>query len=495
MMAGWAFDRRDDDRLIKSTKDQLARLLPKNAFARGVGVLVGGTAGAQVLTVLATPLLTRLYTPDDFGLVAVYGGLLALVGVVSSLRYELAIPLPEDDQEAAHVVALSLLIVLGTTALSTVLVLFFGTSIVKALGVPRLAGYLWLLPIGALLSGAYAVFNYWSIRTKRFSAIAETRVRQALASVAVQLMAFKAGGVALLFAAVVGQSVGTATLGKPALTRAEFKNITWRGIGRAGSRYRRFPIFSTWEGFFNTAGLQLPPLMFAGLFGPAAAGLYALANRVLSLPMSLIGSAIGQVFFSNAAEAYRADKLGPLVAQLHARLAHIGLPPTLLLIMAGPDLFGVVFGSAWRPAGEFARWMAPWLYLVFVSSPLSTLFAVMEKQIQGLMFQVILLVGRIGSILVGAWIGDLGVTIMLFAGVSALCWLGFLFWVAHLAGNRASMTIKPTLSALGIALLCATPLGIGLTLDQIDPRAWLYCLVLTSVLISARYWLLLRKAY
>ena len=109
-------------------RSSLRRLLPRNAFARGVSVLVGGTAGAQLLTVLAAPLLTRLYSPEDFGLLAVYASLLALIGVISSLRYELAIPLPEDDTEAANVAVLSLILVGISTLLSAVLVLLLGSE-------------------------------------------------------------------------------------------------------------------------------------------------------------------------------------------------------------------------------------------------------------------------------------------------------------------------------------------------------------------------------
>jgi O-antigen/teichoic acid export membrane protein len=481
--------------MIASAKAGLRRLLPKNTFARGVSVLVGGTAGAQLLTVLAAPLLTRLYSPEDFGLLAVYGSLLALIGVISSLRYELAIPLPEDDGEAANVAVLSLILVGISALLSGVLVLLLGHAIADALGVPALAGYFWLLPVGVLLGGAYSVFNYWSVRTKRFGTIAGTKLSQALATVAIQLAGFKLGGIALLYAQVAGQSVGTTSLGGWALANPGFRQVSWSGIKKAAVRYRRFPIFSTWAGFANTAGLQLPPMLFAALFSPAAAGLYTLANRVLTLPMSLVGGAIGQVFFANAAEAHRAGQLGPLVAQLHAKLAHIGLPPALILILLGPDLFAFVFGEQWRQAGEFARWMAPWLYLVFVSSPLSTLFAVTENQKQGLAFQVILLVLRIAAIGLGAWYGDLTLAIMLFAGASALCWLGFLFWVAHIAGNSARTMWQPTLAAFGFALAATLPILIGLSVPGYTPIAWAITLSITALLIATRYWFLLREAY
>ena len=473
----------------------LQRLKPKSAFARGVGVLVGGTAGSQLLVVLAAPLLTRLYTPEDFGVLAVYASLLGLIAVIASLRYELAIPLPEDAAEAANVAALSLILIGVNTLLAGVLTIFLRQPISSALGVPQLAPYLWLLPLGVLTGGVYNVFNYWAVRTKRFGTIAGTRIAQSLATLFIQLATFKLGGIALLVGQVAGQSAGTVRLGRAAFAGGGFSTVSWTGIKQAARRYQRFPLFSTWEGLANTAGLQLPPLLFAMLFGSAAAGLYSLANRVLSLPLSLIGNAIGQVFFSNAAEARRNGQLGPLVAQLHSRLAHIGLPPAVIIMLIGADLFEFVFGAQWRQAGEFAQWMAPWLYLVFVSSPLSTLFAVTEKLKQGLAFQVILLAARLVAIGLGAWIGDLAMTVMLFTGASAACWLGFLFWVSHISGNTARSMVQPSLTAFGVALLCALPVIIGNNLLAAHPFAWVVSLVISSLLIGARYWQLLRKAY
>ena len=480
------------DRKIKSA---LGALLPKNAFARGVSVLVGGTAGAQLLAVLAAPLLTRLFTPEDFGLLAVFAGMLALFSVVSSLRYELAIPLPQDDIEAANVVTLCMLVVVASALICGVFVALLATPVANALGVPLLTNYLWLLPLGVLVAGGYNALNYWAVRTKQFGTVARTRISQSLGMLAVQVATYKLGGLALLIGQVAGQGAGTLSLVRAAWASPAFRQVTWQGVWQVAVRYKRFPIFSTWEGLSNSAGVQLPPLLFAALFSPAAAGLYTLANRVLSLPMSLVGNAIGQVFFANAANAHREGKLGPLVAQLHGKLAHIGLPPALLLMLLGPDLFALIFGETWRQAGEFARWMAPWLYLVFVSSPLSTLFAVTEKLPQGLAFQIILLLSRVGAIAVGASLGDLMLTVMLFTSVSALCWLGFLFWVARIAGNAASTMLKPTLSATAFALLCATPVFVTQASADKNSHFWIYAFAISLLLIASRYWQLLRKAY
>lgn len=482
-------------KINNALRRSLGRLLPKSGFAHGASILVGGTAGAQLLLAAAYPLLTRVYTPEDFGLLAVFSASLSLFLVIASLRYELAIPLPESDEEAANIVVLALMIALAMSAFAVFVVVFFAEGVAHALNSPALEHYLWFLPAGIALGGAYNVLTYWSVRTKQFSKIAETKILQALTTIVIQLGAFKFGSGALILGHVAGQSVGSASLARPALAQSAFRRISLRGTVAAAVRYRRFPLFSTWAGLFNTAGMQLPPLLFAALFGPAVAGFYILANRVLQLPMSLVGQAVGQVFFASAAQARREGGLAPLVAALHARLAHIGLPPALLLMLLGPALFAFVFGTEWALAGEFARWMAPWLYFVFVSSPLSTLFAVMERQGQGLVFQFILLASRVAAILYGALQDDLMLSIMLFAAGSAICWVGFLFWIMTLSGNSVAAIFGPTMQAAGFALASASPTLAVLVIEPPWEHAWLAALAASAGLIGLRYWILLREVY
>lgn len=481
--------------MIARAKDLLRSILPTNAFARGVGILVGGTAGAQLLSMLAAPLLTRLYSPEDFGLLAVYVSLLVVISVISSLRYELAIALPDDDGEAANVAALSLLLVGVSTLLTGLLVLLLSQPIAKLFGVPSLSGYLWMLPLGVLLTGTYKVFNYWAVRTKHFSAIAGTGVRQALTTIAIQLGAFKLGSIALLFGQMAGQSAGIVSLGRPALASAGFRQVSWKGIATAAERYRQFPIYSTWEGLLNTSSSQLPPVVLAAIFSPAAAGLYALAFRMLTLPSSVVGNAIGQVFFINAVEAYRAKQHGVLVANVQKNLINIGMPPVFLLVLMGPDLFSFIFGMEWRLAGVYAQWMAPWLFFAFVYSPLSTFFAVIERQKQVLVMQAILLIARVGAILLGVWIGDLELTIILFSMASAGCYFFFVLWIVRLVKNPICTVWRPFISAFGFSALAVSPLIVAINSSNISPIAWASAFLITTVLITLRYWKIMRSAY
>lgn len=393
----------------------VSRLLPQSAFAKGVSVLMGGTAGAQVLMVLAAPLLTRLYTVDDFGLLAVYAALLSLFTVIASVRYELAIPLPEDDQTAASVVVLCLLVVLAVTGLSALGVFFAGESIAIALNVSKLTTYFWLLPAGVLLVGTYQVFNYWALRTKAFPAIARTKIRQSVTTLGIQILGFQFGGIALLIGQATGQGAGSLSLALPVLRMRQFSRVTAKDVRQAAARYRQFPIFSTLGGFFNTAGQQLPPLMIAAIFSSGAAGLYALAHRVLAMPMAVMGQAVSSVFFSNAAVAHRKGKLGALVSKVHQKLVHIIMPPTVILVVSAPDLFGIVFGSEWRVSGEFASWLSLWLFVSFTTSPVSNIFSIVERQSLGMLMQVVIFVFRTAGVLIGAETGDLLHTVMLFS--------------------------------------------------------------------------------
>ena len=481
--------------MIKRAKRGIHSLLPRNAFARGVSILMGGTIGAQALTMLVAPLLTRLYSPDDYGLMAVFGSLLMVLGVNACLRYEMAIPLPEDDQEAAHIVVLCLLIAIGVSLMAAVVLLVSGPWICERLGVPALVNYLWLLPIGIFLGAGYTVFNAWSVRTKAYSAIASTRLRQALATMLIQVAAYPMGAMALLIASIAGQSIGTMRLARKALSGSQFRSVDKPGIKRVAQRYRRFPIYSSWDGLLNTAGREFPPLVFAAVFGPTATGFYALAHHVLSKPMALIGGAVGQVFFANGVEAHRQGTLGILVTNLHEKLAHIAMPPLALLTLQGPELFGLVFGAKWEQAGVYAQWMAPWMYLMCVSSPLSTVLTVLEKQKHTLLFQVMLTSFRVAAVGVGIKMGDMLTTVKLFSLASVFAYLVLLTMVVRLAGGRLRSCIRATGMALLVSAICIMPIGLALISEPFKLNMGVYPVVMVISLIAIRYGSIMKQAY
>jgi len=476
-------------------KEQIKKILPRNQFARSVSILAGGTAAGQAVVVLASPLLTRLYSPEDFGLLAVYASLLALILVVASLRYELAIPLPEDDGQAANIVALCLLIVLCTSLVTAVAVLFFREPITNALGVPTLASYMWLLPIGVMLGGVYSVFNYWAVRTKSFTAIASTKLRQALATIAIQLAAFRLGGIALLFGQIAGQSVGTASLARPAFAMSAFKEVSWQKIIVLAEQYRRFPIFSTWSGIFGTVGIQLPPLVLATVFGSPAAGYYIVAHRVLGLPSSLIAGAVSPIFFGHGARCNQEHEIAELVRKTYEKLSVIALPPAILVFLFAPYLFGIIFGNQWADSGVLARWLIPWLFMAFITSPLTPVSAIMGREKESMWWHSAVLIARVIALSYGIIVDSLIATVVAYSFVSAFGYIVRLLWIFHHTGNRLMSLFLSTSKALIIAISSTFPSTIVYFTAQENVKLIMSSLVISLLLIVFFYCRLFREVY
>ena len=464
----------------------MIRILTQSTFARNVGLLVGGTASAQLLLILASPLLTRLYTPNDYGVLAVYAGILGIFSVIASLRYELAITLPENDQEAANIVALCLLVVLLMTVLTAILVFFFGQYWVQLLDAPVLAPYTALLPIGVLLTGSFSVFNFWAIRTKHFENIAKTKFWQSLVTLAIQLGAFRVGFFALLIGQITGQSSGTIRLGKAALIRSEFKTISWQGIKKVAKRYRNFPLYASWSGIINTLGHQVLPLLLAAFFSVGVTGLYVLAHRILMMPVSLVSSAIGNVFLAHASEARWDNKLPLLFRKTLDLLMQVAMPPALLFIFVAPNLFEVVFGAEWRQAGEYAQLLVFGIFAAFVVSPLSSIFTIIEKQGIGLLLQCLLFISRLAAILIGVRYNDISLALILYSLASFFCYGLYPFIAALYIKFKIRFIAFSFIKSLFYSIVTVWPIIIVSDYPSTDLTFW-YVILVTIVFIIIRY--------
>lgn len=254
---------------------------PLGAFARSVVTLASGTAIAQLLLVLAVPLLTRLYTPADYGALAVFSSALTVLVVLASLRYEAAIPLPADDEVAGSLLALTFVLLAVMAALVSLLVWLAGDEFVTMVNAPALRPYLWLIPVGLIGAGTYQALSYWAIRRREFGRVARTKLSQGAGQVVTQVALGVAGaGVpGLLIGDVVGRVAGGGGLALLALRERSHARVTRSSLVAVAARYRRFPLLTTWAGLLNVGSLQLPSILFSAGFGAAAAGLYALDRK------------------------------------------------------------------------------------------------------------------------------------------------------------------------------------------------------------------------
>jgi O-antigen/teichoic acid export membrane protein len=410
-------------------------------FLRSVTLLVGGTAVAQLLMVLLLPVLTRLYSPQDFSTLSVYLGLLSIFSVVATLRFELAIPLPADDEDAANILALGL-VCSAVTALLVALALYLcSAELANWLGAPELSRYFWILPIGILLSGAYSSFQFWMGRRQSFRAVAKTKMQQAFFAGAVQLTYgwFSGGALGLILGQTINNGAGAMGLVWQSL-RSDARllsSIRPARMKQMFGAYSRFPKYSTLEALCNNASIQIPVIMIAGLAIGPEAGFLLLAMQIMQAPVSLIGSAVSQVYISKAPEKLREGQLPGFTQDTLKGIAQLGVLPLVIGGVCSPYLFSFIFGESWERTGEMVVYMIPWIAMQLLASPVSMVLHTTNNQPLAMGLQLFGVGVRVGAVAIASVIAPLQLT-EIYAATGFLFYFVYLLVVLKVAGVAPS---------------------------------------------------------
>jgi O-antigen/teichoic acid export membrane protein len=395
-----------------------ARRLRDSVFVRQVATMAGGTAVAQVISVAFAPLLARLYGPEAFGVVAVFLAVLGFLVPLSTGAYSLSIVLPKHDAQARALVRLSVAICLILTAVALALLAGLHDSLATAIGFGTEPALLLLVPVSLLVMGLQPVARQWLVRRRRFRAIAQVAVVDAAAGGTVKALAGLAAAspAMLLVLTVAGQVLHTLLLALAGRRRPETDktepapepagvpagappaSLPW-----AARAYSDFPLYRMPQSWLNSVGLGLPALLLGLFFAPSAAGFYAIANRVLGVPATVIVGAVGPAMMPRIAEtAHTGLSVRPLLVKATLGLAAIGLVPFGVLVVYGPSLFGFVFGDEWTRAGDYASWLALSTYAVFVSVPAVQAVPVLRLQPWLLAYEIASLAAGIAALAIGA---------------------------------------------------------------------------------------------
>lgn len=375
---------------MKSLLDKVnAKLNAQGGFLKAVSVLVGGTAFAQLIGFLCLPILTRLYTPEDYSILGVYVAIVAILAVISCLRFDIAIPIPENENDGK---ALLLLSFLSNTIFSIILyaVLFISYPYIQHYKIiDQLSYWIWLIPLGVFVSGFYSALQFWATRHKRFKDIAKTRMTQAISGNAASLAGgmFSVGFGGLIIGQLLNFCGGLFKLAVSAKKDLAF--VKSSPLKATFEKYSNFPKYSTFEALANVSAIQLPLIIIASfLIGPEV-GYLMLAMKVLGIPMGLIGSAISQVYLANANTYYKKGELFQYTKSILLKILRIVTIPFLILFLISPYIFGYIFGEQWADIGYYISAMIPWYFMQILSSPVSMSLHVIGKQKIALILQIV----------------------------------------------------------------------------------------------------------
>lgn len=454
-------------------------------FGSAVKTLAGATALSQGIVVVSSPILSRLYTPEHFGLLAAFAAILGLVGSIASLRYNLAIPLPKSPRDGVAVTVLALLATLLVAAIFAATTWPFATQIANLVNMPTLAEYHWMLPLGMFLSGLYVTLSAYGLRAQLYGRIARTRLTQSGIMIAIQILGAGFGPVALIVGRVVGQAVGIGNLALALVKRdcAALRSLRRADLIRNAVTYRKFPLVSSWAGLASSIGANLPSLLIAAFLGPAEAGLFALTHRVLSLPMGVIGKAVGDVFYRNAARANdEPGGIAPIIEIVHARMTGAAMAPALVIATIAPEAFGLIFGEEWIQAGTLAAIMMPWMLMQITVTPPTRVFPILDRHDLALRFQLFFVAAAVVSLVIGGLVyKDLVISVAILSALNTLVYAVRLLTAFKLVGVDRRLALHHMISPLLIALLATFPLFAAIALSA-TPGILIAAAVTSSIL-------------
>ncbi|MBI9054675.1 MAG: oligosaccharide flippase family protein [Bacteroidales bacterium] len=373
----------------------LIEKLKNNLFFQNVAIVASGSLLARIIGFFTAPIITRLYLPEDYGVLSTYAAIIGIIITIASLRYEVTIPLPEKENKAISLLKLSFLITVGLSAFFSFLIILWGDFIAQQLSLTHVKSFIWVIPTAFFGAGIYNALSSWATRHKLFKVITRTNISQSLASRAVKI-GFGFLGVTplgLLLGLITEQTAGVLLLFRKLLNKTPefFKSFNRNEIIDVAKKYKNFPIYQSWSQLLLGFGTHLPVIMIASIYGIQVVGLYGLAHSMVNMPMSILGQAVSKVYY---AEISRYGKNNPeaiykLTISIMKKLFYFAIPPIIVLILWGPWLFSFIFGESWFDAGLYAKALSFIILFRLVSSPIMHCLNVLEKQKVQLIFNIV----------------------------------------------------------------------------------------------------------
>lgn len=363
----------------------MLKRLRSSEYLSNVLTLFTGSVLEHLIPLLILPVLTRLYTPAEFGVLALFISITSILSAIATGRYEMAIMLPEKDLDAVHLFGVGFTICLFLSLLSLALGLFCKGLITHLLNNEVIGHWLFLVPVGVFAAGIFQMLIIWNSRSKRFRQLAFTRVGQSMSTGAVNIGGglLKTGVGGLIGGNVVGQIVADTALGQSFIRQNQraFKNVTIKGMLFQAKKYSDFLKINTLHALADILNFSLLNFIISSFFGANILGYYAFTFKNIRGPLRLIATSFNQVFFQKATQIHNEKgNIYPVMKKNMVLTAILGFPVFIILLFFGPWLFRLLFGPGWETAGHFAQILSPMLWLNFITAPFSQLPIILNRQ-------------------------------------------------------------------------------------------------------------------
>jgi O-antigen/teichoic acid export membrane protein len=417
--------------------DKIKQILNRSPFYKDVLTLMSGTAIAQMATVILAPVISRIYSPSDMAVFATYLSFVSIFGSVITLKYELAIVLPEKDEDSINITGLAILISFLISILIFIFLYLWGIQLLNIVSNKKIVSKDWIyfVPLAVLTVGIFNTLNYWVNRKSKFKRLAISRITQSFGMLSTQIglgfSILKRSG--LVFGEILGRVSATCVLAVTSVNedKAFIRQISMKRMKAQFKRYKNFPKYSLPADLVNVVTNQIPIFTLNRFFSSSILGNYALMDRVLGVPVSMVGRAVLDVFKQRASSDFSATgNCHEIFIKTFKTLVLASIIPTLVLGIFAPQLFKFIFGNNWELAGEFARIMSILFFFRFTASPLSYMFYIAEKQHYDMIWQIALFFTSLGSFSLGVYFNNVKIGIWSYAVSYSIMYIIYI-WLAY----------------------------------------------------------------
>ena len=399
----------------------LSERLMQSHFLKSVATLAGGTALAQAIPILSSPILTRIYTPENFGVLAVFMAIVSSLAPAVCGKYEVAMVLPRSNRQGLDLFGIALWFALVLSLLFLFIVIFFSDSILSILKAQNLSGWIYLAPIFLFLTGLVTAMNYFANRQQDYAIMAKSKMVRALtvALISIILGIAGLGAFGLLSGVITGLLFAVGYLFYQYRGHLAQSFLKWNLSKRTLlKRYRRYPLYSATSSLLDGITMSLPVFFLAHYFPETIVGYFALVIRVGNTPLSFISISVSQVNLKKVVDLVNTRQdVQPYLLKLTGGLLLFVLPLTIIFIIVSPDLFAYLFGEKWREAGHYMQILMPAMAVKFVASTLSSTLGATQNNHLGMIWK---LTSFVISLAVFAWFAPKGNVILFFKAVAIM---------------------------------------------------------------------------
>jgi len=406
--------------------------LNNQVYNRNFLTMLSGNTISQIIPFILAPILARLFSPEEFAVLANFMAIVGVLGIISTGRLEMAIAIPKDHKKAQEIVFTGFIITL-CLGLISILIPLFAYQIGEMYNDKQLPIFLWMVPFAVISYGLLGLSSNWNLRQVRFQQLSIGKISQSIINNCLAaFLGYIAWGIyGLVIAWLLSQYINIIILLIGVNRKVKYKDFGISTMKTILRDYKDFPLINSLHAFSDIFITQfLLYWIISTYFGLLELGLFAMMTKYVKAPIVLISSSVSQLFYVEVSKAINQGvSFIPIVKKTVRTSILFAIPFTIILLAFGPHIFRWYLGEEWRQAGLYAQGLAPMFFLYFILSPISSLPILLDKQKKAFLFSLIGYTLTIMAIFAGISLKfTFNNTIILYGLVFALFYLATLIW-------------------------------------------------------------------